>query len=72
MRPIYSLDAKPTGMTINASSGLISWTPASINQGGKVTVKATNSAGSFYQTYYVYVSDAISCPGNLYQLLETG
>jgi len=28
----YSLDVKPTGMTINASSGLISWTPSSINQ----------------------------------------
>lgn len=63
---VYTLDIKPTGMTINASSGLISWTPSSINQGGKITVKATNTSGSYYQNYYVYVSDAISCPGNLY------
>jgi VCBS repeat-containing protein len=62
----FSLDSKPTGMTINASSGLISWTPSSVNQGGKIIVKAVNSYGSFYQTYYVYVSDAISCPANLF------
>jgi hypothetical protein len=62
---VYTLDTKPTGMTINSSSGLILWTPSSISQGGKITVKATNSSGSNYQTYYVYVSDAISCPGNL-------
>jgi hypothetical protein len=58
----FSLDMKPTGMTINSSSGIITWTPTSINQGGKVIVKATNSSGDWYQQFYVYVSDAIACP----------
>lgn len=61
----YSLDVKPAGMTINASTGLISWNPANINQGGKVTVKAANSSGSYYQTFFVYVSDAVNCPSTL-------
>jgi hypothetical protein len=70
----YSLDVKPSGMTINASSGLISWTPASISQGGKVVVKATNSVGSYYQTFYIYISDAITCPTGLlsYWKLDDG
>ncbi len=63
--PTFSLDVKPTGMTINASSGLITWTPSAITQGGKVVVKATNSAGSSLQTFYIFVSDAISCPTGL-------
>jgi hypothetical protein len=61
----FSLDENPSGMTINASTGLITWTATSVTQGGKVVVKAVNSAGSFYQTYYVFVSDAISCPTGL-------
>lgn len=63
--PTYSLDVKPTGMTINASSGLVSWTPTDVKQGGKIVVKATNSAGTSYQTYYIFVSDAITCPSGL-------
>jgi hypothetical protein len=63
---VYSLDGTPlTGMTINSGTGLISWTPTNINQGGKVTVKAVNNAGTYFQTYYVFVSDAISCPNGL-------
>jgi hypothetical protein len=61
----FSLQEKPTGMTINASSGIISWTPTTIYQGGRVMVKATNSAGSYYQTFYVYVTDAVACPSRI-------
>jgi hypothetical protein len=63
--PTFSLDAKPTGMTINASTGVISWTPAAVNLGGKVIVKAVNSGGTALQTFYIFVSDAISCPTGL-------
>ncbi len=58
----YTLEEKPSGMTINSSTGLISWTPTSIFQGGKVVVKATKSVTeTSTQTYYVYVTDAIEC-----------
>lgn len=61
----FSLEEKLTGMTINSATGLIQWTPANTSQGGLVKVKATNSAGSFYQTFYIYVTDEISCPADL-------
>jgi len=59
--PSYSLEVAPTGMTIDASTGVIIWTPASLTVGGMVKVKATNSAGSEYQIYFIYITDAISC-----------
>src|SRR6516162_4621177 len=48
----YSLTKAPSGMTINSSTGLISWTP-SVSQLGSfsVTVKASNSAGHTSQSY---------------------
>ncbi len=43
---VYSLDQAPPGMQINASSGLITWTPSSANLGSNpVVVHATNSQG---------------------------
>ena len=39
--PSYSLTTRPSGMTINSSSGLIQWTPSSIGN-YNVTVKAAN------------------------------
>ena len=43
---VYSLDQAPSGMQINASSGLITWTPDSTNLGSNpVVVHATNSEG---------------------------
>lgn len=58
----FSLLENPSGMTINSSTGVISWVPTSIFQGGKVVVKATKSATeTSTQTYFVYVTDAIEC-----------
>jgi glucose/arabinose dehydrogenase len=39
--PTYALSTAPSGMTINSTSGLISWTPASTGSFG-VTVQASN------------------------------
>lgn len=44
----YSLTTKPSGMTINSTSGVISWTPVN-SQGGtshSVTVQVSDGAGS--------------------------
>lgn len=64
--PTFSLVEKPTGMTIGASSGLITWTPGSITLGGRVVVKATNTTTpEKFHTYFVYLTDAIECPSGL-------
>ena len=39
--PTYSLTTKPTGMTINATTGLIQWTPTAVGN-DNVIVKASN------------------------------
>ncbi len=59
--PTFSLLTAPAGMTINASTGLINWTPASLTVGGLVVVKAQNNWGSINQSFYVYITDAIVC-----------
>ncbi|HFQ93830.1 MAG TPA: hypothetical protein ENK32_07465, partial [Anaerolineae bacterium] len=53
--PTFSLPVHPTGMQINANTGLISWLPSG---GGdfSVTVQATNTAGSDTQSYTLHVS----------------
>jgi lysophospholipase L1-like esterase len=60
--PSYALTENPSGMTINGTSGLISWTPTT---GGAfdVTVQASNSAGMDEQSFTVYVADVTTCPG---------
>jgi hypothetical protein len=48
----YSLTKAPSGMTINSSTGLISWTPSASQAGSfSVTVQASNSAGQTSQSY---------------------
>ena len=49
----YSLVDAPTGMTINAATGVISWIP-DFNAGvpESITVKATDAAGNFAQKAY--------------------
>ena len=49
----YQLSQAPTGMTINAGTGLISWTPA-IGQAGTpdVIVQATDAAGNAAQRHF--------------------
>lgn len=57
----FYLDEKLEGMTINQANGRVTWTPTSINQGGKVSVRITAGAFSETQTFYIYVSDAVVC-----------
>jgi hypothetical protein len=58
-QPTYTLTASPAGMTIDPSTGLISWTAAP-NQAGTATfsVEASNYAGSTEQTYTIRVVPA--------------
>ena len=45
--PTYSLTTFPTGMTINSTTGVISWTPTESQLGpNAVTVKASNGAAT--------------------------
>ena len=57
--PTFALTVAPAGMTIDAVSGVIGWTP-DLTQVGRnpVTVRATNSAGSVSQSFAVEVADA--------------
>ena len=55
--PTYSLTSKPTGMTIDALTGRITWTPTLAQVGAQnVTVHATNSAGSADQSFTINVA----------------
>ena len=55
-RPAFSLAAAPTGMTINATTGLVAWTPAANQTGNNiVTVRATSTAGVAQQTFAINV-----------------
>jgi hypothetical protein len=67
----YSLITKPSGMTINSSSGLISWTPTSIDADGFVQVRANNNiAPADTQSFRIFISEAPVCPNNLIFLLK--
>ena len=76
--PTYSLDVALQGMNINATTGLITWTPANIYKGGKVVVRATNAGGNATQTFYLYVEGPIDCDADYnstisyWRLDETG
>ncbi len=61
----YQLIAGRPGMTINPTTGLITWTPAATGDGGAVTVRAYNSVGESVRTFVVYISDAIVCADDL-------
>ncbi|MGC9344581.1 MAG: LamG-like jellyroll fold domain-containing protein, partial [Bacteroidales bacterium] len=61
----YELLLALPGMTINSSTGLINWTPTQPNQGGKVTVRAFNTAGESVRSFFIYLSDAIVCDEDL-------
>ena len=56
-RPALALVTAPTGMTFNATNGLLNWTPAT-NQVGTYTVlvRATSSAGVAEQTFSITVT----------------
>jgi len=70
--PIYSLTSKPTGMSIDETTGEIAWTPVAGQEGNhSVVVVATNTAGTDDQDYEISVADAPECivvatsPGDL-------
>ena len=67
---VYSLIKKPTGMTINPTTGVISWTPASINIDAIVEVKADNGiAPADTQRFTVFLSEGGGdCPDGLMTL----
>ena len=52
----YSLTQAPSGMTINATSGLITWTPTSTQTGNQaVTARATDPGGLFASQSFTIV-----------------
>ncbi|MCX6873699.1 MAG: putative Ig domain-containing protein [Verrucomicrobia bacterium] len=56
-RPVISLAAAPSGITLDATSGCIVWTPAATQTGShRVTVRATSSAGVAEQTFAISVT----------------
>jgi hypothetical protein len=63
----YSLTTAPAGMTVNSSTGLISWTPSASQLGSfSVTVQASNSAGMTSQSYTgTVVAPKPTTPGGL-------
>ena len=55
-RPAFSLTTAPSGMTINATTGVLAWTPAANQTGNNtVTVRATSTAGVAQQTFAINV-----------------
>ena len=59
----YSLTTKPTGMTINSATGVISWTPTSTQLGNhSVTVAVSDGALSDTQSFIIIVSKAPIIP----------
>ena len=57
--PTYSLDVWPAGMTIDAATGLIEWTPDTAGD-YDVTVVATNTEGQDLQPYTITVTETVS------------
>ena len=55
--PTFKLDLAPAGMTIDSTSGLISWTPSSSSPfDSRVNVVASNQGGSDSQEFMVQVT----------------
>jgi hypothetical protein len=67
----YSLLHHPEGMTIDAGTGLISWTPDSVLADGLVSVVADNGiAPADTQTFRIYIAEPAVCPEGLFVLLK--
>ena len=59
----YSLIQAPTGMTVNATSGVINWTPAFTQQGSfGVVLRVTDQAGAFAEQSYSITVEAVNNP----------
>jgi hypothetical protein len=59
--PTFSLTKSPTGMTVDANSGIIEWTPTASGS-YPVTVKAENRVAADSQSFSVAISSASSAP----------
>jgi len=55
---VYTLSTPPTGMTINSTTGVISWTPASAGS-YEVTVEVFDQYKSTTQTFTITVGEAV-------------
>jgi uncharacterized repeat protein (TIGR01451 family) len=61
--PTYTLLVNPVGMTIDPTTGLVSWIPIVAQEGSQdVEVEAHNSEGSDRQSFTVEVSAGTLCP----------
>jgi hypothetical protein len=70
----YSLTTAPSGMTINSTTGLVTWYPTQAQLGGTytVSVQASNYAGQATQTYNLTVKQSPpTVPTGIYQSGET-
>ncbi len=71
----YSLVTSPAGMNINSTTGEITWTPASVNDNGFVTIRANNDvAPADTQSFRIFLAEAPVCPSGiigLWKLNET-
>ena len=73
----YSLDVKPTGMTINAGTGLIAWTPGSAQTGPQaVKARVTDQTGLFATQPFTIavgnVNDAPVAQNDSYAMIQGG
>lgn len=59
--PSFALTVVPEGMTINAATGLIAWTPTNVGL-FEVTVEAINSTGVVSQSFVINVHPAPQAP----------
>ena len=56
----YSLAEKPTGMTINTSTGAVSWTPTEAQAGDhQVTIEVSDGKVSVFQTFTITVAEVL-------------
>lgn len=68
---VYSLLSYPAGMTIDSTSGLISWTPDSLLADGLVSVVAANGLPpADTQTFRINIAEAPVYPDGLFVLLK--
>jgi hypothetical protein len=59
--PTYALTMAPEGMTIEAASGLVTWTP-NASGSSDVTIEASNSQGRDEQSFLVVVGEPLAAP----------
>ena len=67
--PTFSLTTSPSGMMIDANTGLITWSSPTLGD-HDVTVTATNTAGTDTQSYTLSVAEAPSCPAGMISYWE--